>query len=140
MENLFLVSRGLMGRSLRARARLASLLSDEHTRVTKRTISSKLLSSLDPAEVGAIVIFCDAREGRAAPEGAAGVAELIDRYLLAGGGVLALGPAELPESRAVERLRPTELHVHQTNEFSRVFDGIGNFELRDAVSIRLPAG
>ncbi len=139
MQSLFLVSRGIIRPSLRARAHLASMLSSYGTiALSARSAVRSTLSSLDPTETPAALLFYNRRAP--ANDGASKQEpdneELLDAYLLAGGGLLVIGNADLPQGTNLERLPAAPILVHQVNEFSRVFDGIGDFELRDTVILR----
>lgn len=137
MQNLFLVSRGFAGPSLRVRTRLASLLSNHGLKVSKRSLTRGLLERLDPAETGAVILTCDRsdREKRRQSPGP-GAGELLDRYLLGGGGLLIFGGADAPDAPLVERRPVAPLSARLANEFSRVYDGIGDFSVQDALFIR----
>lgn len=139
MQNLFLVSRGLTRPSLRVRTRLASLISTHGFSVTKRFLTRGLLERLDPAETEAVVLLYDRPEpdGSRQPSGP-GTAELLDRYLLAGGGLLILGGAEAPDAPVAGRRPNASLNARLANEFSRVYDGIGDFVIQDTIFIRTP--
>jgi hypothetical protein len=140
MQNLFLVSRGFIRPSLRVRTRLASLLSAQDLNVSKRFLTRRLLERLDPAETEAVILLSERVETEKVPEPAEpGNGELLDRYLLGGGGLLIVGGANAPDTPVAERRPVAPVNVRLANEFSRVYDGIGDFAVKDILFIRTPA-
>jgi len=142
MQNLFLVSRGIIHPSLRARKHLFSLLSSSGTiAISARNAARATFSSLDPAETPAAILFYNRRVPAVGSDSKQepGYDELLDSYLLAGGGLLIIGSSDLPQGNGCERFPRARVLIHQVNEFSRVFEGVGDFEFKDTVFTRTVA-